>query len=91
MFPSNGELECRQCQIKIPLDESKEIIVKERKNESRDILVIDDVQTLPKTKIGCPQCGHNEAYWVMRQMRGSDEPESRIYMCAKCNNKWRED
>jgi len=46
---------------------------------------------LPKTKTTCPKCGHNEAYWILRQMRGSDEPESRFYTCVKCNYKWRED
>ena len=43
------------------------------------------------TKTTCPKCGHNEAYWILRQMRGSDEPESRFYTCVKCNYKWRED
>ena len=32
-------------------------------------------------KILCPKCGNKEAFWILRQMRGSDEPESRFYTC----------
>jgi len=27
---------------------------------------------------------------VLRQTRGSDEPETRIFECTKCGHKWRE-
>ena len=37
----------------------------------------------------CPKCGHKEAYWVLRQTRSSDEPETRIYTCTKCEHRWR--
>ena len=38
----------------------------------------------------CPKCGNPEAYWVLRQTRGADEPETRIFECTKCGHKWRE-
>jgi len=46
--------------------------------------------TLPKAEETCPKCGNGEAYWVLRQTRGSDEPETRIFECTKCGHKWRE-
>jgi transcription factor S len=46
--------------------------------------------TEPKTRISCPKCEHNEAYWILRQTRASDEPETRIYTCCKCKHSWRE-
>ena len=68
----------------------KECIVTERR-EDKEILVIDEkTDTLPKTKAECPKCGHNEAYWVIRQTRAADEPETRIYRCTSCSNSWRE-
>lgn len=91
LVPSNGELICRRCEITLPLDESAEVIVTEKRTESKEILVIDEnVETLPKARVECSECGHNEAFWVLRQMRGSDEPETRIYRCTKCGNTWRE-
>ena len=61
------------------------------RNEDKEILVIDEnTETLPKTKAECPKCGHNMAFWVLRQMRAADESETRIYQCVKCKHKWRE-
>ena len=91
MFPTDGELECRRCQSKEALHESKRILVTDKAEEPQGILVIEeDAQTLPTARVGCPSCGNNKAYWVLRQMRGSDEPETRIYRCTKCSNTWRE-
>ena len=45
---------------------------------------------LPVDKTECPKCHHNEAYWVLRQTRAADEPETKIYRCTKCEHSWRE-
>jgi len=45
---------------------------------------------LPKTNVECPKCFHNEAFWVLRQTRAADEPETKIYRCVKCTHSWRE-
>ncbi len=91
MFPTNGELECKRCKTRIALDGSKEIVIRQKPTESKGMLVIEeDAQTLPTATAECTQCGNNKAYWVLRQMRGSDEPETRIFRCTKCGNTWRE-
>ena len=62
--------------------------------KKKEVTIIEDnneINILPKTRIKCLKCGHNEAFWILRQMRGSDEPESRFYTCTKCSYKWRED
>lgn len=53
-------------------------------------VVESKVATLPKTAETCPKCGNDEAYWVLRQTRGADEPETRIFECTKCGHKWRD-
>jgi DNA-directed RNA polymerase subunit M len=45
---------------------------------------------LPKTVVECTKCGHNEAFWVLRQTRAADEPETKIYRCVKCSHSCRE-
>jgi len=90
MYPKEGDFVCNRCgytkkkrgrNIVVTKQEKKEVVVLEGKT--------DDI--LPKTKVKCSKCGHNEATWMLRQMRGSDEPESRFYTCTKCGYKWRED
>jgi DNA-directed RNA polymerase subunit M len=44
----------------------------------------------PKTKVICPECENNEAYWYLQQTRGADEPQTKFYSCTKCGHKWRD-
>jgi DNA-directed RNA polymerase subunit M len=46
-------------------------------------------EEFPKTKIICPKCGYEEAYWYMQQTRGADEPPTVFYTCVKCKHSWR--
>jgi DNA-directed RNA polymerase subunit M len=68
---------------------SEEIAVEAMKRAQR-VVVEEQYDLLPKTKVTCPKCDHNEAYWILRQTRAADEPETRIYTCTKCGHKWRE-
>lgn len=45
---------------------------------------------LPTTRMKCPECGNNTAYWWLRQLRSADESEVRFFRCTKCGNTWRE-
>ncbi len=59
--------------------------------QGREVAVVETkTATLPKAEETCPKCGNGEAYWVLRQTRGADEPETRIFECTKCGHKWRE-
>jgi len=91
MYPKEGKLVCNKCGYSKKKKGSNVVVTKQRKKEVTVIEDSDDVNVLPKTKIKCPKCGNDEAYWILRQMRGSDEPESRFYTCTQCGYKWRED
>jgi DNA-directed RNA polymerase subunit M len=60
--------------------------------ENKGMMILDNkaAPTLPVDKVECPKCHHNEAYWVLRQTRAADEPETKIYRCTKCEHSWRE-
>jgi len=47
--------------------------------------------SLPKTDARCPECGNDEAFWYMQQIRAADESETRFFVCTDCEHKWRED
>jgi DNA-directed RNA polymerase subunit M len=90
MYPKDDDLACGKCGFKKKKTGSN-VVVNEQ--EEKEVTLIEDQEkqnVLPKTKIKCPKCEHNEAFWILRQMRGSDEPESRFYTCVKCGYKWRE-
>jgi DNA-directed RNA polymerase subunit M len=89
MFPNGGVFKCSRCGNEQGTDGANQSFV--TKTRDREMMIIDSAApTLPKTKVECPKCGHNEAFWVLRQTRAADEPETRIYRCVKCSHSWRE-
>jgi len=83
-----GELLCPMCG-KASKGKTEETVVRSEV-EDNEMLILEDGLTLPKTRISCPKCEHKEAYWMIRQTRAADEPETRIYRCVKCTHTWRE-
>ncbi|MFY9717890.1 MAG: transcription factor S [Thermoplasmata archaeon] len=84
-----GVWRCASCGRTIPLGRGVE--VRSSTPKEREVAVVDTkVATLPKTAETCPKCSNGEAYYVLRQTRGSDEPETRIFECTKCGHKWRD-
>jgi DNA-directed RNA polymerase subunit M len=90
MYPKGNLIVCNKCGYEKKKSKSTIVISKQKKKDVTIIEEKDKTIVLPKTRIKCQKCGNKEAYWVLRQMRGSDEPESRFYTCTKCGNKWRE-
>ena len=88
MYPKGNVFVCFKCGLEKKKTGSNLVVTKQTKKE---VAIFEGkINVLPKTKVKCPKCGHNEAYWILRQMRGSDEPETRFFTCAKCEYKWRE-
>jgi len=89
MFPRNGLFKCSRCGYEVETNGASQTF--KTKTQEKEIAVIESMAaTLPKTRVECPKCGNKEAYWVLRQTRAADEPETRIYRCTKCGYSWRE-
>jgi transcription factor S len=85
----NGVWKCGACGTTVPLGRGVE--VGRSTPTAREMAVVETkTATLPTAAEVCSKCGNGEAYWVLRQTRGSDEPETRIFECTKCGYKWRE-
>lgn len=89
MFPKDGKYVCNACGAVEDIGNNSQVFKTESKDKETTVIK-ENVATLPKTRIQCPECGHTEAYYVIRQTRAADEPETRIYRCCKCNHSWRE-
>ena len=91
MYPKGDVFYCKKCGLEKKKKGKNVVVTKQKEKEVTIIEDSDKTNVLPKTKIKCPKCNNNEAFWILRQMRGSDEPESRFYTCTECSHKWRED
>ncbi len=86
---ARGVWRCNACGTEVPLGTG--VAVVHRTAPRGGVAVVESkTATLPKTDEVCPKCGNGEAYWVLRQTRGADEPETRIFECTRCGHKWRE-
>ena len=92
IFPKDGKYVCKKCGYEGEITRTKGNTVRTNNTPAgNDIAVVsDDAVTLPKTHINCPECGHPEAYYNIRQTRSADEPSTTFYRCCKCNHSWRE-
>ena len=90
MFPKDGQYVCNKCGETKTIEVSSSQHFTTNANNKETTVIAETSATLPKTKILCESCGNGEAYFVIRQTRAADEPETRIYRCCKCNYSWRE-
>jgi DNA-directed RNA polymerase subunit M len=82
---------CRKCGFVSSEKVTSRIVEKITSEEKKTIISEDEgFKQYPKTKIICPHCGNNEAYWYMQQTRAADEPPTRFYWCTRCGYSWRE-
>jgi DNA-directed RNA polymerase subunit M len=87
MLPKNDMFMCKKCGFSQKKKGSALFV--EKQTEKETVLLEKKIDILPKTRVTCTKCGNNEAFWILRQTRSSDEPETRIYTCTKCGNRWR--
>lgn len=91
MRPKDGKLTCSRCAFVRSPDKADKMTVKEKMHTRETVIIEGDNSVLPITnEAECPKCGVREAYWIIRQTRAADEPETRIYECCKCHARWRE-
>ena len=87
MFPKDGIFICNKCGYKQEKKGGNVLVTKQKEKEVT--MLEGKIDILPKTRVECPKCKNNEAFWVLRQTRASDEPETRIFTCTKCGHTWR--
>jgi len=75
-------------------EREQEMAVTTQGQEETEVVDTSDVDAGdvgPTTEVVCPECGHDRAFYEMKQIRAADESETRFFTCTECENKWRED
>ena len=91
MLPNNGILKCNKCGYSNEeLDNSEYTVSEDVKAEETVKMLGEDVDMRSTIKETCPECGHDEAHYELKQTRSADEAPTRFFTCAKCKHKWRE-
>ncbi|MCS7094152.1 MAG: transcription factor S [Candidatus Aenigmarchaeota archaeon] len=86
-------LKCSKCGHKEEMKKEKMVLKEEIIEDSSKKLIVfkkgEELEQFPTTKITCPKCMNDEAYWWIQQTRSSDEPPTIFYKCKKCSYTWR--
>ncbi|MDK2833692.1 MAG: transcription factor [Methanolobus sp.] len=94
MVPVKGAFKCRnaKCGYVKEKDAGQGSLLSKAARSDREVTVLEGNtdQGLPTTSVRCEECGHNVAYWWLRQLRSADESETRFFKCTKCGATWRE-
>jgi DNA-directed RNA polymerase subunit M len=89
--PKDGRLCCTRCGCESDMTKQDKKTVTTKATKKEIVVLEGELNVLPTTReCECPKCQHREAYWIIRQTRAADEPETRIYECTKCHTRWRE-
>ena len=90
MYPFGDEYVCKKCGHKVKRENKGTKIISIKRKEKEIPVLEREVDIFPRTEVVCPKCGNTEAYWILKQTRAADEPETKIYTCTKCGYRWRE-
>ena len=88
MIPKEENFICSKCGFKKKKRGSS--VVVEKQTEKETVVLEKKIDLLPKTRVECQKCGHNEAYFWSAQTRSADEAETQFFKCKKCKHTWRE-
>ena len=89
LLPKDGKLEC-SCGYSKNLSDNNEYEVFKKVEADETVKMLgEDVDMRSTINETCPECGHDEAYYELKQTRSADEAPTRIFTCAKCKHTWR--
>jgi DNA-directed RNA polymerase III subunit RPC11 len=80
---------CPTCPYLHDVNKMYSSTVKTKKKEVDDVLGGADAwENVDRTSARCPQCGHDQAYFMQIQIRSADEPSTTFYRCCQCSKQW---
>ena len=73
-------------------ERAKEFVSTEKQGDSEVIETEEGAEFEGKptaTDVICDDCGHDEAWYTIKQTASADEPPTRFFKCKECGHRWR--
>ncbi len=91
MSPSNGKMVCNSCGYTQATGNGKSGLIVNTSLAKEVIMIKEEKNAEPlDSDAVCPKCQHRGAYYLLKQTRSADEPETKFYTCEACGHRWRE-
>ena len=94
MRAEDDEMVCSSCGATEAKDESLSETYTTTESQTFDDVVETEAgqadEGLPTaTDVTCERCGHDEAWYTIKQTASADEPPTRFFKCKECGKRWR--
>jgi DNA-directed RNA polymerase subunit M len=91
LLPNDNKLKCNCGYTKDLTSDNDEYSVSQKVEGKQGVVNMGEVEDMRSqiTEV-CPECGHDKAYYELKQTRSADEAPTRFFECAKCGHKWRD-
>ncbi len=91
IIPTNGKYVCNVCGHEMKPEKDAENKITSKSTGKEMVVIWEGTRVEPlDSEAVCPKCSHKGAYYVLKQTRAADEPETAIYTCQQCGHRWRE-
>ncbi|MCL5439657.1 MAG: transcription factor S [Candidatus Thermoplasmatota archaeon] len=92
MSPIGGKYICSSCGHEV---NKKSVAKSDRivsKSSGKEVILVNEEKSAEPldSDAVCPKCHHSGAYYLLKQTRSADEPETKFYTCESCGYRWRE-
>lgn len=94
MKPTGERMACSNCGAVTDRDEetAAEYVSTEKQTDGDVIESSEDANFEGKptaSDVHCDDCGHDEAWYTIKQTASADEPPTRFFKCKECGKRWR--
>lgn len=92
MSPTKGKYVCNSCGTEVKKSASNGTGSYTISGVAKETIMITEEKSgepLDSDAV-CPKCRHSGAYYLLKQTRSADEPETKFYTCEACGHRWRE-
>jgi len=94
MHGQDAEMVCSSCGERVAKDTDKaaDFVSTEAQSDDEIIETEEGANFEGKptaTDVTCEECGHDEAWYTIKQTGAADEPPTRFFKCKDCGRRWR--
>ena len=95
MHGDGEEMVCSSCGETVAKDQDRAAEFVSTAEQSGDEVIETeegaDFEGKPTAKdVYCDECGHDAAWYTIKQTASADEPPTRFFKCKNCGYRWRE-
>ena len=94
MKKEDGVMVCASCGARAEQTVDTEKFVSTQKQTGDELIETSEEANFEgkptATDVVCKRCGHEQAWYTIKQTASADEPPTRFFKCKDCGYRWRE-